>query len=208
MQKEKYDRQKQQTKGRLVARGFQESLKPQSDSPTASKEIFKMLMVFTANSSFKLASVDIRASFMQSKVLYGDVYIQPPEDFKKLGIMWRLKKPWHRLDDASHKFWLRFKEVLTEMGFWVLDGDEAFYFLHKNGKLQGAVITHVENFKPAGTEDFIQRVLDQVEHKWTVSMVEKDTFRFTRLDVKAMEDGIEISMNDYMQSLKDIKEIQ
>ena len=58
-EKEQYDGQKQKCKARLVARGFQESLKPQSDSPTASKESFKLLMAVSANVKFKLASVDI-----------------------------------------------------------------------------------------------------------------------------------------------------
>ena len=66
---EKHDGQKKHTKPRLVAHGFQESLKPQSDSLTASKESFKLLMAVIANSSFKLALVDIRAVFLQSKVL-------------------------------------------------------------------------------------------------------------------------------------------
>ena len=48
--KEKHDGQKQKTKARLVAHGFQETLKPQSDSPTVSKESFKMLMVVASNS--------------------------------------------------------------------------------------------------------------------------------------------------------------
>ena len=63
-QKEKHDSQKEQCKARLVAKGFQESLTPQSDSPTASKESFKMLVAVAANSGFKLASVDIRVAFL------------------------------------------------------------------------------------------------------------------------------------------------
>ena len=39
-EKEIHDGQKQKFKARLVARGFQESLKPQLDSPIASKESF------------------------------------------------------------------------------------------------------------------------------------------------------------------------
>ena len=57
--KEKHDGQKQQSKARLVAHGFPETLKPQSDSPTVSKKSFKLLMAVAANSNFKLASVDI-----------------------------------------------------------------------------------------------------------------------------------------------------
>ena len=60
-------------------------MKPQSDSPTASKDSFKMLMAMAANSRFKLASVDIRAAFLQSKVLNRDVFVEPPSDIKKPG---------------------------------------------------------------------------------------------------------------------------
>ena len=64
---------KNKKKARLVARGFQETVKPQSDSPTVSKESFKMLMAVAANENFKLASVDIRAAFLYSRSLDRDV---------------------------------------------------------------------------------------------------------------------------------------
>ena len=84
-QKEKHYGQKQACRVRLVVKGFQESLKPQLDSPTASKESFKMLVAVAANSGFKLASVDIRAASLQSKVLDREVFIEPPSDVKKQG---------------------------------------------------------------------------------------------------------------------------
>ena len=68
-------------------------MKPQSDSPTAAKESFKLLMAISANFRFKLASVDIRAAFLQSKILDRDVYVEPPKDVKKPGIIWKLQKP-------------------------------------------------------------------------------------------------------------------
>ena len=88
--KEKHDGQKQKTKARLVACGFQETMKPQSDSPTVSKESFKMLVAMAANESFNLASVDIRASFLQSITLDRDVYMLPPSDIRKPGIIWMM----------------------------------------------------------------------------------------------------------------------
>ena len=123
-QKEKHDGQKQQCKARLVAKGFQESLKPQSDSPTASKESFKMLVAVAANSGFKLASVDIRAAFLQSKVLDREVFIEPPIDVKNQGCIWKLWKPLYGLHNASCKFWLHVKEVfLNELGLKAIQGD-------------------------------------------------------------------------------------
>ena len=85
---------------------FQETLKPQSDSPTVSKELFKILMAVAANSNFKLASVDIRNAFLQSRTLDRDVFMLPPPDIRKQGIICRLKKPIYGLDDTSCKFWL------------------------------------------------------------------------------------------------------
>ena len=75
--------------------------KGQSDSPTVSKESFKMLMAVAANENFKLASVDIRAAFLQSKTLDRDIFMLPPPDIRKPGVIWRLKKPLYGLDDAS-----------------------------------------------------------------------------------------------------------
>ena len=183
-------------------------MKPQSDSPTVSKESFKILMAISANENFKLASVDIRAAFLQSRTLDRDVFMLPPADIKKPGLIWRLKKPLYGLDDASRKFWLRVKEVLKKMGLKVLEGDEAFYYLHKDGKLIGAVITHVDDFTLAGTEDFVNDVINTVAEELTVSKIERENFRYTGIDVKTVEDGVEIEMQDYVDSLDEIQEIR
>ena len=100
----------------------------------------------------------------------------PPADIRKPGVIWKLKKPLYGLDDASRKFWLRVKEVLKRVGLKVLEGDEAFYYLHRDGELIGAVITHVDDFTLAGTEDFINKIINAVSEELTVSKIEKDNF--------------------------------
>ena len=132
----------------------------------------------------------------------------PPPNIKKPGIIWRLKKPLYSLDDASRKFWLRVKEVLKTIGLKVMEGDEAFYYLHRDGDLIGTVITHVDDFTLAGTEAFINEVIETVSRELTVSKIEKDSFRYTDIDVKTTEDGIEIEMQDYVDSLEEVKEIR
>ena len=59
--------------------------------------------------------------------------------------------------------------MLTNMGFQVMDGDEAFYFPHEYGWLHGLIFTNVDNFNLAGTDNFIKKVLNQVEQELTVS---------------------------------------
>ena len=72
----------------------------------------------------------------------------------------------------------------------------------------GAVITHVDDFTLAGTENFINEVLETVGRELTVSKIERDKFRYTGIDVSAVNDGIEIEMEDYVDSLEEIKEIR
>ena len=61
--KEKADGQKQNFKGRLVAKGFQEKEAPQSDSPTMLRESMKLFFAVAANEYFKLRSIDIKQHF-------------------------------------------------------------------------------------------------------------------------------------------------
>ena len=69
----------------MVARGFQKKEKPQSDSPTAAKESFKLMMALAANNGFRLVSMDIRAAFLQAKMLDREIYMKPPPDIMKPG---------------------------------------------------------------------------------------------------------------------------
>ena len=89
-----------------------------------------------------------------------------------------------------------------------MEGDEAFYYLHRNGELIGTVITHVDDFTLAGTEAFVNEVIETVSQQLTVSKIERDNFLYTGIDVKTLDDGIEIEMKDYVDSLEEVKEIR
>ena len=67
------------------------------------------------------------------------------------------------------------------MGLWVMDRDEVFNFFHKDGIFQGAVMTHIDDFNLARTEEFVQEIISKAEQDLTVSIVEKDKFGFTCL---------------------------
>ena len=47
-----------------------------------------------------------------------------------------------------------------------------------------------------------------INEELTVSKIEKDAFRYTGIDVKAIEDRIEIQMEYYIESLEEVKEIR
>ncbi len=100
------------------------------------------------------------------------------------------------------------KETLQELRLKTLPGDDAFYYEHKDGKLMGLILSHVDDFTIAGDTDFVKRIVTGIKERFTVSKVEEDKFRFTGLDVKAENGRIEISMEDYADSVEEIKEIR
>ena len=181
-EKEKHDGQKQNYKARLVAKGFQEREQPQSDSPTAAKESFKLLVALAANNGFK-------------------VHVRPPEDIKKEGKIWKLLKPLYGLDDTSRNFYLKVRETLKELGLKTLPGDDAFYYENRDGNLLEVYLSHVNDFTIAGEEEFVKRIVKWIWDKYTMSKVEEDEFRFTGLDVKANNGKIEVSMEYYARSV-------
>ena len=111
------------------------------------------------------------------------------------------QEPLYGLDDTSRKFWLRVKEVMKKIGLKVMQGNEAIYYLHKGDKSISAVITHVDDFTLAGTDEFVKKILEVVGKELTIFKIEEDKFRYTGIDVTTVEDGIQIEMDDYVDSL-------
>ena len=64
-------------------------------------------------------------------------------------------------------------------GLKVMPGDEAFYYLYEDGKLLGALLTHVDNLILAGNKEFIEGIREGMTMVLTVSVIERDRFRFT-----------------------------
>ena len=47
--------------------------------------------------------------------------------------------------------------------------------------------------------------METISRELTVSKIERDRFRYTGIDVSEVEDGIVIQMEDYVDSLEDVK---
>ena len=79
-EKQGHDGQKTKVKARLVARGFQELDKEQSDSPTAQRESLRLFLSAAANIRVQsLRSIDISAAYLQSDELDRDVFLEVPK---------------------------------------------------------------------------------------------------------------------------------
>ena len=69
-------------KARFVVKGFMED-EYQADSPTTSRDTFKVFCSVCANEKWTLEASDVRAAFLQSDSLDRKVFIEPPKELKK-----------------------------------------------------------------------------------------------------------------------------
>ena len=137
-------------KARFVIKGFQEA-EMQSDSPTISRETLKIFCSTAANEKWCIEMSDVQAAFLQSNDLNRDVFIEPPMQRKKPGIIWRLLKPTYGLRDASRQWFFSTVKTLTDLGMKQSLNDSCLFVYQKEGKLQGLLIFHVDDFLSAGS---------------------------------------------------------
>ena len=123
-------------KARFVIKGFQEDLKF-SDSPTESRDTLKVFFSITANQKWMLEGSDVRAAFLQSDIIDRNVFIEPPPQRKKEGIIWKLRKPAYGLKDASKKWFESTSKTLLSFGMKQCLRDCCLFYYHKNGSLSG-----------------------------------------------------------------------
>ena len=77
--------------------------------------------------------------------------------------------------------------------------------MDKNGDLEVMVSTCVDDFDLAGTESFVDMVTKRVGAGLDVSKVEDDKFRYTGTYIKKIKNGIKISLDEYVESLEEIR---
>ena len=77
-------------KARLVARRFEEdSLSLKNESPTCSKDSFRIMLTVVSSMEWKIQNIDIKSSFLQGMPLTRNVYLKPPKE-AETGLIWKL----------------------------------------------------------------------------------------------------------------------
>ena len=110
--KEEHDGLKVNLKARFCLRGFKETEKPRSDSPTVDRISTKLLYAIAGNEGWKLQSIDVTAAFLQGSDLDREIFVKPPKEAKMDGYLWKMKKAAYGLYDASRRWWVKVMEVM------------------------------------------------------------------------------------------------
>ena len=140
------------TKARLCARGFEDDaiMKENVDSPTCSKETIRISLTIMSMQGWNVKSLDVKTAFLQGNPLKRDIFIKPPREAKTENL-WKLRKAVYGLNEASRYWFNRVKDELTQLGIIQSKYDEALFYYKNEGKLQGIIPIHVDDFLFGGT---------------------------------------------------------
>ena len=188
----------------MVAKGFQDqdSELIRSDSPTCSKESLRVVLAIIASQGWSCNSMDIKTAFLQGKQFERTVYLVPPPEAKVTkDYIWKLNKCVYGLNDASREWYLTVREELIKLRVYPSKYDQAVFTYYCDGKLNGIISTHVDDFCWAGTRYFENEVINNLRKIFIVKSEEDSSFRYLGLDIIQKKDSILVKQDEFVKSV-------
>ena len=194
-------------KARLVVRGYEEEMDVKADSPTIHKESLRLFLAGAATYQFDIHSIDIKAAFLQGQNIDRTIHVQPPKEYKSDSNgshVWKLKKCVYGLVDASRNWFLSVKNELERLKCEQSKLDPALFYWHKDNKLHGLFLMHVDDFLWAGSDRFKQEVIHPLKETFRCGKEMDNNFRYIGLDIEQSEGNIFLHQQEYTEELKQV----
>ena len=164
-------------KARLVARGFEEINRDDipKDSPTCGTDSLRLVLAVIAQRGWRTRTMDIKTAFLQGAEIDRKIFVKPPPEVQCTDVVWQLRKCVYSLSDASLSWYNRVKEVLEQCKVNVSKVDPAvFYWKDNNGRVQGILACHVDDFLWACSVEFEEKVINNIRSTFSVGKDEQE----------------------------------
>jgi len=162
------------------------------------------MLAIAANQGFELRAVDISAAFLQGRELDREVYVRPPPEFRKPGVVWKLLKGLYGLKEAARLWYDKLTKALIEVGGQKLIGDPACYLFFENGVWVGFVMIHVDNIIPGGSPEFTEMIMDTLRTQFKISKDQARKFTYIGMALRSHGNNIFMNQTQYIEELEDV----
>ena len=189
-------------KARLVCRGDQEAVNVPTDSPTCSKSGLRIFLAVSVACGFPIQSKDVKSAFLQGKALQRDVFVEPPQELKKPGMIWRLLKVAYGLSDAARNWYESSMGEMIKLGCKRSIYENALFYYKYNSKLQGLSVTHVDDFLDAGNRKFKTEILKSIKNSFIIGSEAENDFEYVGVNLEKKKDGITLDQLIYCRSVE------
>ena len=192
-------------KARLCARGDLEKNvdKLRTDAPTACKDFIRILLTIGASNKWTLHSLDFTSAFIQGRQIDRELFLRPPKDVRlqNPNKLFKVVKRIYGLRDASRGWVEEISGFLVSIGMERSQMDKAVFYYKEQGKLQGIIACHIDDFLYSGSESFHKNIIDKVKKKYVIGTIEDTVLTFTGWNLKQDNSGIELSQHNYLDNI-------
>ena len=170
-------------KARLCARGFQEvETYKHTDAPTADKTSIRVFLTIVGMLGWQSGSLDVKSAFLQSHRLDRSVYMLPPKDIRKNGMVWKITKPIYGLRDSVQNWYNTLKHDLISVGCEQSILDPTVFRFYEGNSLKGLFLCHVDDFLfSIGDTEFTDKVINRLKDRYEISSENMGSFDFVGL---------------------------
>ena len=192
-------------KARIVAKGNYEEVKVQADAPTGGRDALHVVLAISASKGWVPKTSDVKNAFLQGKPINREVFMEPPNDMRKPGMIWKLQKCVYGLDDAGRSWFLKVAKDLKDLKCNQSKADPClFSWYDDSGALAGIVYLYVDDFLHMGEKVFEQRVVVKIHQLYKIGKLEVADFFYTGLHIQGTKEGIKMDQLDYIANLEKV----
>ena len=147
--------------------------------------------------------MDVKTAFLQGKPLERDVYIKPPKEAKTSGL-WKLKKCVYGLNEASQYWYNRVTDELAKLGLVKSKYDEALFYWRHEGRCEGVLAIHVDDFLYGGSTKF-ENLIQNIKTIFTVGSEETVPMKYLGMNIDESDGDIYFSQDSYIDSMEEVE---
>ena len=131
--------------------------------------------------------------------------MKPPLQAGLSGKLWLLKKGAYGISDGGRLFNLKLVQELKNLGMHQEHSDGTLFTYIKDGKLQGLIVSHVDDLLIMGNSQFEIDIEKKLSGIFIFSKMEKKSFKYCGCKISVEDNGdILLDQIDYVSSLKEI----
>ena len=118
---------------------------------------------------------------------------------KKPDKLWKLKKSVYGMSNAGRKWYFKVEKVLTGIGCKKSRYDHCLFTYKVDVQLAGILLLFIDDIFYAGTNNFIENVMDKVAKEFMVGRTEESVFTYVRLNIERTAKGITLDQIEYIK---------
>ena len=200
-------------KARAVLLGYQDPRYEFRDTtaPVMTKQTRQFLLQLAANEKWHVYKGDVSGAFLQGRPYPGEMYCVPcPEICRAMGLppdsVTRLRKACYGLVEAPLEWYRTISEFLESLGLVRIWSDACCWVWRDQGRTQGVVSGHVDDFLFSGNEQNPRwlHIIAQIQQKFKWGDWEKDHFTQCGVQVQRQENSFVLSQTSYVSNVAEI----